>query len=54
MKIQILSGKYFAFAIQNNRCCLTAKMHKAFIRKETIEKNIDHKQLHCIYSRSRL
>ncbi len=32
MKIKILSGKYFAFAIQNNRCCLTAQMHKAFLR----------------------
>ncbi len=32
MKIQILSGNYYAFAIQNNRCCLTAQMHKAFLR----------------------
>jgi hypothetical protein len=32
MKIQILSGNYCAFAIQNNRCCLTDRMHKAFLR----------------------
>jgi hypothetical protein len=32
MKIKILSGNYCAFAIQNNRYCLTAQMHKAFLR----------------------
>jgi hypothetical protein len=32
MKIQILSRNYCAFAIQNNRCCLTAQRHKAFLR----------------------
>jgi hypothetical protein len=32
MKIKTLSGKYCAFAIQNNKCCLTAQMHKAFLR----------------------
>jgi hypothetical protein len=32
MKIQILSGNYCAFAIQNNRCYLTAQMHKVFLR----------------------
>jgi hypothetical protein len=32
MKIKIWSGKYCAFAIQNNRCCLRAQMHKAFLR----------------------
>jgi hypothetical protein len=30
MKIQNLSGNYCAFPIQNNRCCLTAQMHKTF------------------------
>ncbi len=31
MKIEILSVNYCAFAVQNNRCCLTAQMHKAFL-----------------------
>ncbi len=28
----IPGGNYCAFAIQNNRCCLTVQMHKAFLR----------------------
>ena len=32
MNIQILSAKYYAFPIQDNRCCPTAQMHKAFLR----------------------
>jgi hypothetical protein len=32
MKIQILIGNYCAFPTQNNRCCLTAQTHKAFLR----------------------
>jgi hypothetical protein len=29
MRIEVLSENYCAFGIQNNRCCLTAQMHKA-------------------------
>ncbi len=32
MKSQILSGKYCDYPIQNNRCCLTAQMHRAFLK----------------------
>jgi hypothetical protein len=32
MKIQILSGNYCAFPIQNNRCCLTSQMYRALLR----------------------
>ena len=30
MKIQILSGNYCAFPIQNNRYCLSEQMHRRF------------------------